>query len=454
MISGNPPTSSTLTDSLGTTERRLKIWFTEIGEPLPLEADVRLHRYGNLTQSLSRAGHDVTWWTSNFTHAAKRFVVDSDHVGEFNGVTLRILKGPGYRKNISPARFRHQAHFARRFYDAAQQMTPPDILISPIPTLEAAELAVRYGKEKGIPVLTDIRDEWPEDFVRLAPKFARCAARLALHFYFKKVKYICKNATGILGISQRQLNYGLNFSKRQQGPNDGIFPLGYNTRQIDPAKVHEASGWWRQHGVTGDKFTLVFFGTIGPFFNLGTVIEAARKLSAEIPLQFVFCGHGSRLDRYRTEAKDLPNIIFPGWVNEPQIASLMKMAKVGLAPYASDAQSMSLPNKPFEYFAGSLPVISSIKGELSKYIADHDCGRTYEADSVESLCTAIRELYHKPDVREQMGSRANRLLNEQFTTEIIFDHLNRHLINVVERFKNQKPSVSVRKVPFPVQVDA
>lgn len=417
---------------------RLRIWFTEIGEPLPLEGDVRLHRYGNLTQALAREGHDVTWWTSNFTHAAKRFVVDSDCIETFKGVTLRILKGPGYKRNISPARFKHQSHFARRFYEEAQHLSPPDILISPIPTLETAELAVKYAKEKGVSVLTDIRDEWPEDFVRLAPKPARWAARLVLHNYFRKVNYICKNVDGILGISQRQLNYGLKFANRPQGPNDGIFPLGYNTRPLDPQKVAEAAGWWRTKGVTGDKFTLVFFGTIGPFFNLSTIVAAARKLTPEIPLQFVLCGHGSRLDRYISEAKDVPSVVFPGWVNEPQIAALMNMAKVGLAPYESGAHSMALPNKPFEYFSGSLPVISSIKGELSQYIADHDCGRTYDADSVDSLCEAIRELYHKPDLREQMGARANSLLRAHFTTDIIFSRLNRHLIDVVERYRSTK----------------
>lgn len=423
---------------------QLKIWFIEIGEPLPLERDARLHRYGNLTQALARAGHDVTWWTSNFTHAAKTFVVDDDRVERVNGVTLRILKGPGYKRNISLARFAHQAHFARRFYEAAQQATPPDIIIAPIPTLEAAELAVRYARERGIPVLTDIRDEWPEDFVRLAPKPARWLARLLLHSYFKKVNYICKNVDGILGISMRQLGYGMKFADREQGPNDGMFPLGYNTNPVDSAKVAESARWWHDQGVRGDRFTIAFFGTIGPFFNIGTVIAAARKLSHQFPVQFVLCGTGSRLERHKEDAKDVPSVLFPGWVNGPQIAALMKMAHVGLAPYASDAPSIALPNKPFEYFSGGLPVISSIKGELREYITQYDCGRNYDADSVDSLVATIRELQEKPALREQMGIRAKSLLDEQFTTEIIFNRLNRHLIEVVRRHNSAEHGIAPR----------
>lgn len=50
----------------------MKLWFTEIGEPLPNEKDVRLHRYGMLTKALAALGHDVVWWTSSFSHAVKK----------------------------------------------------------------------------------------------------------------------------------------------------------------------------------------------------------------------------------------------------------------------------------------------------------------------------------------------------------------------------------------------
>ena len=55
----------------------MKISIVEIGEPLPLEENVRLLRYGNFCRYLASKGHEVTWWTSSFSHMPKKHLVDS-----------------------------------------------------------------------------------------------------------------------------------------------------------------------------------------------------------------------------------------------------------------------------------------------------------------------------------------------------------------------------------------
>jgi glycosyltransferase involved in cell wall biosynthesis len=404
----------------------LKIWFTEIGEPLPLEGDVRLHRYGLLTQALASYGHDVTWWTSNFAHASKRFVCDEDQTVSVNGVRLRILKGLGYRRNISLERFRHQAHFARRFYEAAADCETPDVIVSPIPTIEAAEAAVRFARERKIPVLTDIRDEWPDEFLNAVPGFMRWAARIALDSYYRKMRFICSNVSGIMAISQQQLRYGLRFASRDRNPKDGVFPLGYATQPMDPDRIAQAREWWRSQGVDGESFTGCMFSSINKRVNLKTVIDAARVLEKEFPLKFVLCGDGKQLPELKAYASGVSSILFPGWVNGPQITALMEMSDVGLAPYARDV-AMSLPNKAFEYFAGGLPVVSSIQGVLNEILERNDCGKTYDADSVSRFCDALRSLQQDPTMRSSMGERAHHLLTERFSTDVIARSMNEHL---------------------------
>ena len=51
----------------------MKIWLTEIGEPLPIDAGARLMRCGLLAQTLASRDHDVTWWASTFDHARKLY---------------------------------------------------------------------------------------------------------------------------------------------------------------------------------------------------------------------------------------------------------------------------------------------------------------------------------------------------------------------------------------------
>ena len=111
----------------------------------------------------------------------------------------------------------------------------------------------------------------------------------------------------------------------------------------------------------------------------------------------------------------------------------MKLADVGLAPYA-DAPSMSLPNKPIEYFSGGLPVVTSIQGELKDIISNFNCGVIYEPFSIDGLCAALRCLYMEEDLRIKMGKNAGQLFEKRFSIEQISHDFNEHLINVSNRY--------------------
>jgi hypothetical protein len=256
----------------------VRIWFTEIGEPLPIEDNVRLLRYGMLTKALSSQGHEVVWWASSFSHGPKKHLVHSDTDLVSDGVRLKLIKGPGYHKSVSLQRVRHQKHFAKAFYQKARENPLPDIIISPIPTIETAEMAVRFSRECNIPILIDIRDEWPDEFVNLAPSSLRWLMKLLLHGLFQRMSFICRNAMGIIAMSDRQLQYGLSFAMRKPCAYDGVFPHGYTTQRIDEWKLAEASQWWKDRGVDGSAFICCFFGTIGRFFYLEIVIKKSKNI--------------------------------------------------------------------------------------------------------------------------------------------------------------------------------
>ncbi|HAJ27885.1 MAG TPA: hypothetical protein DCG53_11705 [Syntrophus sp. (in: bacteria)] len=117
--------------------------------------------------------------------------------------------------------------------------------------------------------------------------------------------------------------------------------------------------------------------------------------------------------------------------------ALMELSNVGLAPYAANTR-MSLPNKPFEYFAGGLPVVSSIQGELKQLLEKHQCGRTYRPESADELASILSELNSSATLCREMGNRARNLLNQEFSIDRIADSFNSYLLAVVEGFKNKR----------------
>jgi glycosyltransferase involved in cell wall biosynthesis len=403
----------------------MRIWVTEIGEPLPFEKNARLLRYGMLLPLWAKLGHDVTWWTSSFSHANRTFVRRSDSDEVWKDVRIKVLHGPGYRSSVSLKRVWHQTHFARRFAEESLREEKPDVILSPIPTLEVSRKTIGFGEKYNVPVFVDIRDEWPEEFLDLFPQSLRPLGRLALWKSFSDMSYICKRATGIIGTGQKFLEYGLKYAQRQPRPQDAIFPFGYQEPEYSKEQLETEKNWWIGQGVKSNHFLVVFFGTIGNFFDLKTVVEAAKNIEGSVPIQFVICGNGSRLLELKNYAQDVSNVLFPGWVNGVQISSLMAMAQVGIAPYKLGAR-MSLPNKPIEYLAGGLPVVSSLPGELEHLIKEFDCGRFYRADNSESLISILKELISNPPLLERYKANAKKLYRSKFSLEQIAQNMVNH----------------------------
>jgi glycosyltransferase involved in cell wall biosynthesis len=326
---------------------------------------------------------------------------------------------------------RHQAAFAERFYAAAQELPAPDLLIAPIPTVEAAERAVAYARERGSASVVDVRDRWPEELVRLAPRVARPLARRLAASLYDKARFACRNADGIVGVSDGEVAYGLGLAGRERTERDACFPLGYSLDQLEAQRgAASAPEWIDALGLEPGAVVGSFVGTIGRYFDLDTVIGAVECLRRDLPVQVVLAGSGSSLARVRRAARGSAGVLFPGWISGPQIAALLARSDFALAPYRADA-TMSFPNKPFEYMACSLPIVSSLRGPLEALLAERRCGLTYRADSVDELCACIRTLARDPDERRAMGARGRQLLLERFESEVVFRRAEEHLQRIV-----------------------
>jgi glycosyltransferase involved in cell wall biosynthesis len=420
----------------------MKIWFFEIGEPLPIEPNVRLHRYGTLSKHLADLGHEVVWWTSSFSHAPKKHFVDEYTEMKFGDVDLKIIPGGGYRRNVSLERIGHYKHFVSHLKKHIIHHQAPDIIISPIPVIEIALESVNNPHLASSAVVVDIRDLWPDEFLNLVPNFMRPFAKLALTPKYSQLKQVCNKAAGITGVSKRFMDYGLKYRNVSANVPSKVMPIGYNIEVFPEEQRTKAAEKWGKL-VDPNAFIVCFFGTIGRYFNFDTVISAAQNFKEQnINVQFILCGDGSSRTDYEKKAKGLPNVVFPGWVNGAEIAELMGQSDLGLAPYRTDA-FMEMPNKPFEYFSGNLPVISSLCGEMAKLLEEHKCGKQYDAGSVDSLVSAIDFYRLQPDEKKMAGDNAKKLLLDRFTSDKIAKQWESFLVEVLNHSNMIAPSNDV-----------
>jgi glycosyltransferase involved in cell wall biosynthesis len=414
----------------------LNVWLITVGEPLPIDpGKPRLLRAGLLAQMLNDAGHQVTWWSSTFDHWRKQHRYVGDNRVEMKpGYVIRLLRGYGYRRNVSLSRLIDHWQIARKFRDESRARmnagARPDVILCSFPPIELAREATRFGREFGVPAALDIRDLWPDIFINLAPDMLTPLARTALTPYFNMAREACREAAAILGITEPFVDWGLNYAARPRSPLDRAFPMAYPSTPPSEDEQRKAIEYWRAQGVTraDGKFTVVFAGTIGRQFEFEPVIEAAKALP---DLRFIICGTGDRFDFLRDLAKDAPNVMLPGWVGAAEIWTLMRIAQAGLAPYHDeDSFTQSLPNKPVEYLSAGLPVVSSLPGALASLLSTRDCGVTYPNRDGGALRAALQELRGNPKRREEMARNAKATYDEQFRAENVYTQMIAHLQDI------------------------
>jgi glycosyltransferase involved in cell wall biosynthesis len=408
----------------------MNIWLVTVGEPLPgVDPDnPRLMRTAVLARCLSERGHSVIWWTSTFDHSRKRQRRDKDDEASWNGVTIRMLRGVGYKANVSLRRFVDHANVAAKFRRAARNVTPPDLILASLPTLELALEAVRYGQSNGVPVLLDVRDLWPDAIHQLLPRALQPLSRAALYWLKRTARAALRGCTGIIGISRGYLDWGLRYANRAEGPSDGLFPLGYVAPAINEQQLAAAEHRLRQCGVDPTRTLCWYVGSFGRQYDLEPVLTAAGALGkiGRNDVQFVISGEGEQGQRWRALGENLTNVVFTGWIAGSEIGWLRSHVAIGLQPYVLGAPQ-GLANKLFEYLSAGIPVLSSLSGENAALIAENECGLSYAAGDAKSFEVQLTRLLDAPQARLEMGLRAGALFRQRFDADRVVHGLADHL---------------------------
>lgn len=250
---------------------------------------------------------------------------------------------------------------------------------------------------------------------------------------FKIAKDACNQATAITGITPAFVEWGTKYAGRKCSKRDQYFPLGYSQNKPETTELNKAKIFWQSQGIDpeNNQFIICFFGTFGRQVNLKTVIEAALQLEkCQSSVLFVLCGTGDKVDDYRKLAQNCSNIIFPGWIDQAEIWTLMRISSLGIAPYYSSLDfSMSIPNKVIEYLSAGLPILSSLEGTVKNLLTTYSCGISYNHQNSEELVKSIIQLKEFPEYLKKMARNAKSLYCDKFVAEKVYSDMINYLLS-------------------------
>ena len=345
----------------------MRVWLINPFDNLPTEG-YRPQRYWLMARAFVANGHEVTYWTSDFSHATKKMRVLVHEVNA--GFAVRMVPTQKYPTNVCLKRVASHRRLARDWFALASgESVTPDVVIASMPPLGLCDAARRFAADRGAMFVADVQDAWPETFERVLPGFV--FSLLGMRRLAKKI--YCK-ADGISAVAMRYVELAQKYGS--QAPSSAFgHCIDMSAR---PAKE-----------VRDDQtLRLVYAGNMSLSYDLETVVTAVSGMDG---VTLDVAGNGPDVERLRALASRADNIKFHDYLEEAQLAKLLSLCDVGLIPMFPDS-CVGVPGKIADYAAARLMVIESLGGETGAIVDRFDVGVHYKAGDVHSLQGAIEDL--------------------------------------------------------------
>ncbi len=266
---------------------------------------------------------------------------------------IKIIEIPAYKKNIGLERvLTHMVFSIKCFAFLLSNVRRNDkIIVSSIPP--EVLMPISYFKLKGVRVLLDVRDVWPEALPRKNRALNFLFSLYCYFFYafslsFDKITYTAPSFSGKIS------RFRSNSSKIV------FLPLGFDQNRWEGAVGS-------QEKFFSDEVTrLVYVGSLEAQCPLEGVIAAVSGLDK---FRLDIIGDGSKRGFYKQIAGE--NVFFHGRLNKTSVVKLLKSSHFGVLPFIGRA---AMPNKLFDYMAAELPILSIGFSDISDFVREHEIG--------------------------------------------------------------------------------
>jgi glycosyltransferase involved in cell wall biosynthesis len=188
-----------------------------------------------------------------------------------------------------------------------------------------------------------------------------------------------------------------------------VIPNGVNPARFPPRPAPEG------------PFTVGFLGTLKPWHDTATLVEALPHLRAEIPdARLLIVGDGPERPRIEARLAELSlteAVTFTGALAADRVPEALAAMHVAVAPYRAQGSFYFSPLKIYEYMAASLPVVASRVGHLDEVVTEGRTGLLVPPDDSSALAAELGRLAVDPDLCRRMGTegRAEVLARHTWT---------------------------------------
>lgn len=200
-----------------------------------------------------------------------------------------------------------------------------------------------------------------------------------------------------------------------------VIPNWSDEDTIRPVEKAE-NPFLREVGLSPSTFVVQYSGNMGLSHDMGTIIEAAKRLQ-DLPVRFLFIGGGGKREKTEKMAADLGlgNVQFLPYQPKDKLRYSLSCSDVSLVCLEEGVEGLSVPSKYYGILASGRPVIALIgeHSEIAMSIRESGCGCVVPPRNPEALEERIRYLFEHPDAAREMGRKARESLERNYSRKIV-----------------------------------
>lgn len=423
----------------------MNIWFIRMHEPTVLDKKIRLYRMGQLVEFSNKMDDSGIWWLSTFRHSTKsfRFHQNTEKPISEKMSMFFLHTNTAYKSNFSVNRLIDARKLAKKFMAQAKEKRPPEIIVCSYPLISLCGAAAKYGRKHNVPVIIDVRDYWPDDFLEETPDALKPFMKFGIWLIDLYVRRIFRSAFGITATTESGIQWAKKKAKEIGKDNVKdkyyVWSHAYKKPVFEQDGINKAVEFWEELGVTKDTWNVCYFGNMGHTLpDVDTVIDGVKNLSEKYAdVRVILCGNGDALDVYQQRAKGIEQLIIPGYIDQIKIYALMSMSKVGLNCYRNtESFRNSMSNKVGEYFSMGLPILTCLEGTQKTYLETNNAGICYQENNSESFVRSIEYLYGHEAERSEMSKNAYTCYQKDFDYEAVCADMRRFMSERLDAFRS------------------
>lgn len=248
-------------------------------------------------------------------------------------------------------------------------------------------------------------------------------------------KSIFKRVNTVVALSNEMKTYLLEHRPALSQEQVEVIPNWYEDKGLTKSKVNSKNPLFSSIKRDGN-LVVSYFGNMGIAQDLDTIVDAIRQLKNDTNVQFVFAGHGNKIELLKDIVKKekLSNVSVFDFLHGQDFQDALNISDCFIVSLADGLTGLAVPSKTYSYMMASKPVLAIIgkDSDIARDLIDNNAGYAMQVGESLKLVSAIEELRDDKKKREYMGNNCRNVFLDKYTKDLCTQQYVKMLNKILE----------------------